>query len=103
MESPRRPDGIRAIAEGAVVAADGLLFATPEYNNGIPGCQERDRRLSRPADDIPACSATGGGGDGRIAGRFARSSRRTRVLSVMLHVARRQWTGGRLLVSRAAS
>jgi NAD(P)H-dependent FMN reductase len=46
------PEAVAALKE-AVVAADGLLLVTPEYNNGIPGVfKNAIDWLSRPASDI---------------------------------------------------
>jgi len=47
------PEPVRALKE-RIVAADGLIFATPEYNNGIPGVAKNAIDwLSRPPADIP--------------------------------------------------
>ncbi len=47
------PEPVSALKE-RIVAADGLLLATPEYNNSIPGVfKNAVDWLSRPARDIP--------------------------------------------------
>ena len=98
------PAAVEAL-KARVVAADGLLFATPEYNNGIPGVFKNGIDwLSRPADDIPrvfgdrpvAVMGASPGGFGTILSQDA-------WLSVLRTMRARQWMGGRLMVSRAAS
>jgi NAD(P)H-dependent FMN reductase len=51
------PEAVTALKE-AVAAADGLLLATPEYNNGIPGAfKNAIDWMSRPAPRTsPGCS-----------------------------------------------
>lgn len=47
------PEPVRLLKE-RIVAADGLLLVTPEYNNAIPGVMKNAIDwLSRPASDIP--------------------------------------------------
>jgi chromate reductase len=46
------PEAVTALKD-RIAAADGLLLATPEYNNGVPGVLKNAIDwLSRPADDI---------------------------------------------------
>ncbi|QNA83534.1 NAD(P)H-dependent oxidoreductase [Sphingomonas sp. So64.6b] len=99
-------DGLpRAVAElkEAIVAADGLLLATPEYNNGIPGVfKNAVDWLSRPADDIGrvfgakpvAMIGASPGGFGTILSQDA-------WLSVLRTLGTRPWFEGRLLAARA--
>jgi chromate reductase len=98
------PEPVAAL-KARVVAADGLLLATPEYNNGIPGVfKNAIDWLSRPADDIPrvfgerpvAVMGASPGGFGTILSQDA-------WLSVLRTLRTRQWMGGRLMVSRAGS
>lgn len=97
------PSAVVALKE-AIVAADGLLLATPEYNNGIPGVFKNGIDwLSRPASDIArvfgnkpvGLIGASGGGFGTILGQAA-------WLPVLRVLGARHWPGGRLLVSRAA-
>src|SRR4051794_6593429 len=47
------PDVVRQLKE-KIAAADGLLLATPEYNNSLPGVAKNAIDwLSRPFADIP--------------------------------------------------
>lgn len=50
-------DGVPKIVEtikNQFADADGIIFSTPEYNNGIPGVMKNALDwLSRPGDDIP--------------------------------------------------
>ncbi len=52
VEAQGYPEAVRALKD-RIAAADGLLLATPEYNNGIPGVfKNAIDWLSRPVDDI---------------------------------------------------
>jgi len=87
-----------------ILASDGLLLATPEYNNGIPGVfKNAIDWLSRPPADIPrvfgnrpvAVIGASGGGFGTILAQAA-------WLPVLRTLGTRPWFGKRLLVSRAS-
>ena len=87
----------------AITEADGLLLATPEYNNSIPGVLKNAVDwLSRPPSDIKAVF-----GGKRVAvmgaspGGFGTISSQNAWLPVLRALGTRPWFGGRLLVSRA--
>ncbi|MGQ0620566.1 MAG: NADPH-dependent FMN reductase [Panacagrimonas sp.] len=106
-------DGDREAAEGIpdavaelkarVVACDGLILATPEYNNGIPGAFKNALDwLSRPpADtakvfaDLPVALI------GATPGGFGTILAHDHWLPVLRALGTRPWFGGRLLVARA--
>jgi NAD(P)H-dependent FMN reductase len=96
------PQPVRALKD-AIAAADGLLLATPEYNNSIPGVfKNAIDWLSRPPADIPrvfggrpvALVGASPGGFGTILGQNA-------WLPVLRTLGAELWSEGRLLVSRA--
>jgi chromate reductase, NAD(P)H dehydrogenase (quinone) len=96
------PASVQALKE-RVVGCDGLLIATPEYNNSIPGVLKNGIDwLSRPASDIPrvfgdrpvAVIGASPGGFGTILSQSA-------WLPVLRTLGTRPWFGGRLMVSRA--
>ena len=86
-----------------VASADGLLLATPEYNNSIPGVfKNAIDWMSRPAADIgrvfadrpvALMGATPGMGGTTLA--------QSAWLPVLRTLQMRPWFGGRLLVSGA--
>jgi chromate reductase len=86
-----------------VIACDGLLLATPEYNNGIPGVfKNAIDWMSRPAADLPlvfanrpvAVMGASPGGFGTVLAQSA--------WLPLLHTLRTHpWFGGRLVVPRA--
>lgn len=87
------------------VASDGVLLVTPEYNNSIPGVFKNGIDwLSRPSADIPrvfrdrpiAIIGASQGGFGTILSQSA-------WLPVLRTLRARYWSGGRLMVSRAAN
>lgn len=98
------PDAVQAL-KAKVKACDGLLLATPEYNNAMPGVFKNGIDwLSRPAKDIPdvfggravALLGASPGGFGTVLGQNA-------WLPVLRTLGAELWTGGKLLVSRAGN
>ena len=86
-----------------IAVADGLLLATPEYNNSIPGVfKNAIDWLSRPASDIPRVF-----GDRPVAvmgatpGPGGTSLAQAAWLPVLRTLGTRPWFGGRLLISGA--
>jgi chromate reductase len=88
-----------------IAGADGLLLATPEYNNSIPGVfKNAIDWLSRPPADIKrvfggkpvAVIGASPGGFGTVLSQNA-------WLPVLRTLGVKPWFGGRLLVSRAQS
>ena len=89
----------------AIADADGLILATPEYNNSMPGVfKNAIDWLSRPAADIPrvfggkpvAIMGASPGGFGTILSQNA-------WLPVLRVLGAKPWFGGRLLLPRAQS
>lgn len=98
------PADVRRLKE-AITGADGLLLATPEYNNSVPGVfKNAIDWLSRPPSDIArvfggrpvALVGASPGGFGTILSQNA-------WLPILRTLGAELWTGGRLLVSRAPS
>ena len=88
-----------------LVASDGVLLVTPEYNNGIPGVfKNAIDWLSRPADDIPRVF---GGRPFALAGAspggFGTVLSQAHWLPVLKTLGVDLWAGGRLLASRSGS
>jgi chromate reductase, NAD(P)H dehydrogenase (quinone) len=87
----------------AVASADGLLLATPEYNNSIPGVfKNAIDWLSRPPADIRRVF---GGKSvaliGASPGPFGTILSQAAWLPVLRTLGAELWSEGRLLVSRA--
>jgi len=88
-----------------VAGCDGLLLATPEHNNSIPGVfKNAIDWMTRPAADIKrvfggkpvAIFGASPGGFGTILSQAA-------WLPVLRTLGTKPWFGGRLMVSRAGS
>jgi NAD(P)H-dependent FMN reductase len=86
-----------------VASASGLVLATPEYNNSIPGVfKNAIDWLSRPGADIPrvfggkpvAIMGASPGGFGTVSSQIA-------WLTVLRALGTKPWFGPRLLVPRA--
>ncbi len=98
------PESVERLKD-AIANADGLLLVTPEYNNSIPGVTKNVIDwLSRPPADIrrvfggkpvALCGASPGG--------FGTILSQNAWLPVFRTLGCELWSGGRLLVSRAAS
>jgi NAD(P)H-dependent FMN reductase len=99
-------DGIPEAAaqlKDLIASSDGVLIASPEYNNSIPGVLKNAIDwLSRPSTDIGrvfgnrpfAVIGASPGGFGTILAQNA-------WLPVLRTLGTRPWFGGRLMVSRA--
>jgi NAD(P)H-dependent FMN reductase len=86
-----------------IVAADGLLLVTPEYNNSLPGVfKNAIDWLSRPDADIPRVF---GGRKvtvmGASPGGFGTVLSQAAWLPVLRTLGTRPWFGPKMLVSRA--
>lgn len=98
------PAPVQAL-KASLLAADGLLLATPENNNSIPGVfKNAIDWMSRPASDI----ARHFGGKpvaviGASPGAFGTVMSQAAWLPVLRTLGTLHWTGGRLLVGRAGS
>jgi chromate reductase len=98
------PPHVQALKD-TIAAADGLLIATPEYNNSVPGVLKNTIDwLSRPPADIArvfrgrsvaVMGATPGAG-GTILAQAA-------LLPILRTLGTAPWFGGRMMVSNAAS
>lgn len=103
-EAEGTPAAVRALKD-RILAADGLLLVTPEYNNGIPGVfKNAVDWLSRPTPGLAdvlrerpvAVIGASPGGFGTILAQ-------AHWLPVLRTLGMRHWNGGRLMVSRAQS
>lgn len=96
------PDSVAKLKE-RIVAADGVLLVTPEYNNSIPGTfKNAIDWLSRPSADI--ARVFGGrpfGVIGASPGGFGTLLSQTAWLPVLKTLGTAAYFGGRLQVSRA--
>lgn len=97
------PPSVQALKE-AIAAADGVLIATPEYNNSVPGVLKNAIDwLTRPPSDtrrvfggrpVALIGATTGAGGTLLA--------QAAWLPVLRTLGTLPWFGGRLVVSNAA-
>ena len=96
------PEAVTELKE-AIVAADGVVLATPEYNNGIPGVfKNAIDWASRPAGDIGRVfTARPFAIMGASPGGFGTILSQNHWLPVLRTLGVPLWTGGRLMVSRA--
>jgi chromate reductase, NAD(P)H dehydrogenase (quinone) len=96
------PEAVVELKE-RIVAADGLLLVTPEYNNSFPGVLKNAIDwLSRPDSDIPR--VFGGrpvGVIGASPGGFGTLLAQTAWLPVLKTLRTAAYFGGRMQVSRA--
>lgn len=96
------PDAVKAL-KARVVATDGLLIVTPEYNHSVPGVLKNAIDwLSRPPKDIARVFhdrpvGVIGATPGRGGTRFAQ----TALLPTLRALGTRPWFGEQLYVARA--
>ena len=96
------PAAVAALKQ-RIIASDGVLLVTPEYNNGIPGVfKNAIDWLSRGTPDIPAVF---GGRPfaliGASPGGFGTVMSQAHWLPVLKTLGVQLWAGNRLMVSRA--
>jgi len=96
------PEAVTALKD-AIAAADGVILATPEYNNGIPGVFKNaiDWASRPPADIGMVFSGRPFAIMGASPGGFGTLLAQNDWLPVLRTLGAELWTGGRLLVSRA--
>jgi chromate reductase, NAD(P)H dehydrogenase (quinone) len=98
------PDPVRALKD-RIAAADGLLLATPEYNNSVPGVLKNALDwLTRPPADIPRVF----GGKpvalmGATLGMGGTALAHAAWLPVLRTLGTQAWFGTRMYVSNAAA
>ena len=97
------PAPVRELGQ-AIADADGLLLATPEYNNSIPGPFKNAIDWLSRIEEGPRPIFTGKpvAVIGASPGGFGTLLAQDAWLSVLRTLETRPWFGGRLLVSRAA-
>ena len=96
------PEAVAALKQ-RILASDGVLLVTPEYNNGIPGVfKNAIDWLSRGTPDI---AAVFGGRPfaliGALPGGFGTVMSQAHWLPVLKTLGVQLWAGNRLMVSRA--
>ncbi len=96
------PQAVSALKD-AVAAADGVLLATPEYNNGIPGVFKNaiDWMSRPPADSSRIFRGRPFGVIGASPGGFGTILSQDAWLPVLRTLGTRPWFEGRMMVSRA--
>jgi chromate reductase, NAD(P)H dehydrogenase (quinone) len=104
VEAQGIPASVAQLKE-AIVAADGVLLVTPEYNNSIPGVLKNTIDwLSRPASDIKRVF---GGRPfaliGASPGPFGTVLSQAAWLPVLRTLGTLAWFGGRVALPRAAN
>lgn len=89
----------------AIAGADGVLLATPEYNNGIPGVfKNAIDWVSRPPEDAARVFANRPFAViGASPGNFGTILSQDAWLPVLRTLGTRAWFGGRLMASRAGT
>jgi chromate reductase, NAD(P)H dehydrogenase (quinone) len=96
------PAAVRALKD-RILATDGLLLVTPEYNGGVPGVfKNAVDWLSRPTPGLPdVFKGRAVAVIGASPGGFGTLLSQTHWLPVLRALGTQHYSGGRLAVSRA--
>lgn len=88
-----------------IAACDGLVIATPEYNNSIPGVLKNgiDWLSRRPTEDPHVFKDLPVAITGASPGGFGTTLAQTALLPVLRTLQTQTWFGGRLMVSNAGA
>ena len=101
LEEQGQPEAVATLC-ARIQASDALLFATPEYNNGIPGVFKNGIDwLSRPAAGGKLFANRPVAVIGASPGGFGTILAQNAWLPVLRTLGMKHWAGGRLMVSRA--
>jgi chromate reductase len=97
------PEAVQRLKD-LIAAADGLVLATPEYNNGIPGVAKNviDWLSRPPTDSARVFRAKPIAILGGSPGAFGTVSSQNAWLPVLRSVGADVWAQGRLVVPRVA-
>lgn len=105
VESEKGEPNSVSILKEKILNYDGVIFSTPEYNNGIPGVFKNTIDwLSRPSEagsnifagrHVAVMGASPGG--------FGTVMAQASWLPVLKSLGARHWSGGRLLASKASN
>ncbi|MEE2861946.1 MAG: NADPH-dependent FMN reductase [Pseudomonadota bacterium] len=99
-------EGIPSVVKSLVdqlAAADGLLLATPEYNNGVPGVLKNTIDWMSRGDGLKVFKGKPVAVIGASPGSFGTAHAQSHWLPVLRMLNTRPWFEGRLMVSRAGS
>ena len=103
IEEKGTPEAVTAL-RARIIAADGLLLVTPEYNNSMPGVLKNAIDwLSRPPDSARVFTGRPVGIIGATLGTGATNLSQAAWLPVLRTLQTLPWFGGRLGVSGASS
>jgi len=93
------------LLKNQVAASDGVLLATPEYNNSIPGVFKNaiDWMSRPPADSGRVFGNRAIGIIGASPGGFGTILAQDAWLPILRTLGMRPWFGGRLMVARAGN
>lgn len=96
------PGAVTELKE-SIAASDGVILATPEYNNGIPGVFKNaiDWASRPPGDSGRIFKGRPFAIIGASPGGFGTILSQNHWLPVLRTLGVQLWTGGRLMVSRA--
>lgn len=86
---------------GQLAQADGLLLATPEYNNGIPGVFKNVIDWMSRGEGLTLFAGKPVAVTGASPGGFGTTQAQTHWWPVLRMLKMRPWWDGRLMVSRA--
>jgi chromate reductase, NAD(P)H dehydrogenase (quinone) len=97
------PEAVRLLKE-RVIASDGVLLATPEYNGGVPGVLKNGIDwLSRGGDSKKVFHGRPFALLGATPGGLATLGSQNAWLPILKKLGAQVWSGGSIMLSRAPS